>query len=465
MAMTAWSAKVLRRSIWRSGNGPTCERRDGDRPDGEAVAQHRNRHDAPVRHGGRGGAVRVVGIRMDVRMHGRPGRLRIDRAAALPSSRRHRIDPAHGLDPVDRQAVMRDEVKELPVEPEDPARTRPHRGAPRCRRCVEDGLDVGRGAGDDAQDLAGRRLLLERLGEIAVSLLQLLEEPDVLDGDDRLVGERLEELDLPVREGSGLARDDGDRPDRDAVAQHRDGHGAAVGGDAARRRPARSSGSASTSGMWATPRLRTDRPAALPATRRPRPGATHGLDPSGVNPCGEPRSGGAVPSKRNTKQNCASQRRAALLAMVSKTGWTSVGELEMTRRISPVAVCCSRVSVRSRFRRSSSWKRRTFSTAITAWSAKVPRRAICPAENGRTSVRRIMMAPIGLALAEQRDRERCVRCWRPLHHAAGSRETRYPRPRQGRRRRIERRSLTARPTTERRPALSSRRRTWRRPPW
>ena len=40
--------------------------------------------------------------------------------------------------------------------------------------------------------------------------------------------------------------------------------------------------------------------------------------------------------------------------IVSKTGWTSVGELEMTRRISLVAVCCSRASVSSRFRASSS---------------------------------------------------------------------------------------------------------------
>ena len=37
-------------------------------------------------------------------------------------------------------------------------------------------------------------------------------------------------------------------------------------------------------------------------------------------------------------------------AIVSSTGWTSVGELEMTRRISPVAVCCSRASVSSRLR-------------------------------------------------------------------------------------------------------------------
>ena len=60
------------------------------------------------------------------------------------------------------------------------------------------------------------------------------------------------------------------------------------------------------------------------------------------------------PSSRKTWQNSASQSRAALSAMMSNTGWTSVGELEMTRRISPVAVCCSRVSVRSRLRASSS---------------------------------------------------------------------------------------------------------------
>jgi hypothetical protein len=40
---------------------------------------------------------------------------------------------------------------------------------------------------------------------------------------------------------------------------------------------------------------------------------------------------------------------------MSKTGWTSVGELEMTRRISPVAACRSRPSLKSC---SVSWRRR-----------------------------------------------------------------------------------------------------------
>ena len=64
----------------------------------------------------------------------------------------------------------------------------------------------------------------------------------------------------------------------------------------------------------------------------------------------------------------------------------------MTRRISPVAVCCSSASVRSRLRASSSWNRRTFSIAMTAWSAKVLRSSICLSVNGRT-VRRMMMPP------------------------------------------------------------------------
>ena len=57
--------------------------------------------------------------------------------------------------------------------------------------------------------------------------------------------------------------------------------------------------------------------------------------------------------------------------MVSNTGCTSVGEPEITVRISLVAVCCSRASVSEAFLACSSLSRRAFSTAITAWSAKV----------------------------------------------------------------------------------------------
>src|SRR5207247_6672621 len=66
-------------------------------------------------------------------------------------------------------------------------------------------------------------LLLERLCEVTVTCLQLLEEAHVLDGDDRLVGEGLEEIDLRLGERAGLDPADSNRSDRVAIPQHRDG--------------------------------------------------------------------------------------------------------------------------------------------------------------------------------------------------------------------------------------------------
>ena len=60
------------------------------------------------------------------------------------------------------------------------------------------------------------------------------------------------------------------------------------------------------------------------------------------------------PSRRKIAESVAPHTRAAFSATASMTGWRSVGELAITRRISPVAVCCSSDSVSSRFRASSS---------------------------------------------------------------------------------------------------------------
>jgi hypothetical protein len=72
-----------------------------------------------------------------------------------------------------------------------------------------------------------------------------------------------------------------------------------------------------------------------------------------------------APSYRTTMPPTPPQRATAWRAIASNTGWTSVGELEMTRRISLVAVCrandsvsaCPRLST-SAFR-SSVWERVT----------------------------------------------------------------------------------------------------------
>ena len=63
--------------------------------------------------------------------------------------------------------------------------------------------------------------------------------------------------------------------------------------------------------------------------------------------------------------------RAAFSSMAWNTGSSSPGELEMTCSTSEVAVCCSSDSVSSRVRCCSASNSRTFSIAITAWSAKV----------------------------------------------------------------------------------------------
>ena len=61
------------------------------------------------------------------------------------------------------------------------------------RNRIQHRLNIRRRAGDDAQDFTRRGLLLQRF-------LELLEQPHVLDGNHRLIGEGLDEIDLPVRE-------------------------------------------------------------------------------------------------------------------------------------------------------------------------------------------------------------------------------------------------------------------------
>ena len=76
-----------------------------------------------------------------------------------------------------------------------------------CALCngIEHRPHVTRRAGNDAQDLADRGLLIERL-------LRLVEQADIVDGDRRLAGERLHQRDLVGREQTGLAPEKEDGP-------------------------------------------------------------------------------------------------------------------------------------------------------------------------------------------------------------------------------------------------------------
>src|SRR6266513_2715763 len=73
----------------------------------------------------------------------------------------------------------------------------------------------------------------------------------------------------------------------------------------------------------------------------------------------------------------ASHSRTAFSASVSKTGWRSNVDRPITLSSSLVAVCCSRATLSSLLRASSSVNRRTFSMAMTAWSAKVFSSSTC----------------------------------------------------------------------------------------
>ena len=91
----------------------------------------------------------------------------------------------------------------------------------------------------------------------------------------------------------------------------------------------------------------------------------------------------------------ASHSRVAFSINVSRTGSRSNVERLMTFSTSLVAVCCSSASVSSRLRACSSWNRRTFSMAITAWSAKVFNSSMWLGLNGPGVARETPKAPIG----------------------------------------------------------------------
>src|SRR5262249_61746415 len=98
------------------------------------------------------------------------------------------------------RSVRHGDSKDLAVESCDAPSaglTQPHRV---LDQRLQDRLEVEGRAADDLEYLAGGRLLLQGLGQLAVAGLQLLEEAHVLDGDRGLGRERLQERNLLIRE-------------------------------------------------------------------------------------------------------------------------------------------------------------------------------------------------------------------------------------------------------------------------
>src|SRR5262245_13593531 len=100
---------------------------------------------------------------------------------------------------------------------------------------VERGLDICWRTRNHTKNLGGCRLPLQglaylymRLGERPILLLQLLEQPNVLDGDDRLVSKGLEQGDLLVGKWTDLGTANGDRPDGHPFLHQGNGHDSSV---------------------------------------------------------------------------------------------------------------------------------------------------------------------------------------------------------------------------------------------
>jgi hypothetical protein len=119
-------------------------------------------------------------------------------------------------------ARQRGEHDLIAVDPGQRARVRAKQADGALHNRVEDRLDIRLGAADDAQDVAGGGLRVQRRGQLAVARLELGEQPHVLDRDHRLVGEGLEESGLPRSEEMNLSAPDEDDANRDAFSRQGD---------------------------------------------------------------------------------------------------------------------------------------------------------------------------------------------------------------------------------------------------
>jgi hypothetical protein len=90
------------------------------------------------------------------------------------------------------------------------------------RHSFQNRREIVRRTGNDSENLARRRLLLQSLGQFAIACLLLVNEPCILDGNHRLVGEGLEKANLVVSEGLDPQPAKVKYPENYAISQQRD---------------------------------------------------------------------------------------------------------------------------------------------------------------------------------------------------------------------------------------------------
>src|SRR5258705_8659572 len=90
---------------------------------------------------------------------------------------------------------------------------------------VEYRSEVAGRATDDLKNLRGRRLLLQRLREVACAGLHFLEQVDIADGDHGLVSKSLHQLNLPILERANVEPKKVDDAECLTFARKRDAEG------------------------------------------------------------------------------------------------------------------------------------------------------------------------------------------------------------------------------------------------
>jgi hypothetical protein len=198
---------------------------DRDDSDDGGFPEHRDGEDCADLFAALTRSPTVFGVRQDVRDVNDPAFEDGSPDRGLPT--RQVGVPLHDLNELRGRPVGSRLPIEFAVRSEDGAlvgAAEPHRA---FDERFQHGLEIERRAADDLQDLARRGLLFQRLGQLAIAGLEFLEQPHVLDGDDRLIGEGLQERDLSGRERLDDIPADHDGSERCSFPQERHHEGRA----------------------------------------------------------------------------------------------------------------------------------------------------------------------------------------------------------------------------------------------
>src|SRR5262245_32542598 len=219
IAITAWSAKVLTSSIWRSANGRTSARRMTiapiacvDQGDAERGAITELERMLPalgifIRFG-----EHVCDLNCSAVDDGTPRN--------EPTSKWVKVSDRGGRSNL---PMVRDEAQTIAKYLKDCRVIRIAQSRCGLHQRIEYFLHVERRPADDLQNVGGGSLLFQGFRQLALARLLSLEQSRVLNGDHRLVGEGLDQRDLLVIE----RRDPGPRQcdDADGLALQQQGHG------------------------------------------------------------------------------------------------------------------------------------------------------------------------------------------------------------------------------------------------